>query len=435
MSDEDERLFVEVCREHAVSSIRRIALLSIACTLLWMPADSLIYHRAQEDLFAVTLWRSAMVIVPIIVLLLLRSKRLRPYTLLMFVTCICACCGVLGYSAGVMGQLDEPWFHLYNVGFFISVLMPLRLGQRAVFTLLFAISLWLGLLLPFPENLSSRYLPLSLAFQLNMYVLSVVFGHGLFMLNRQAFQQSRIILRNSAALESYSATLEERVNERTHELGQLLNHVEAARETERAHISRELHDELGQQLAALGYEVTALQRRYAADPLRLDHSIEDLAAALEHARGTVRTLVTDLRPRVLDDLGLCAAVEWLVARVEERSELRCQLTMTGEEVPLSAELASAAFRIVQESLTNVVRHAEASSVSVTLCITPKEVELRIEDDGKGLPPAGSPQGAGVGLIGMRERASRLGGSFALSPRPSGGTAVHCVLPGGAAGSS
>jgi signal transduction histidine kinase len=413
-----------------VHHARLIGLLTITCTLLWMPADSLIYHRAREELYAVTLWRCVMVCAPLIGFLLLRRKRRFPYTVPIFAVCLSLCCGVLGYSAGLMGQLDEPWFHLYYVIFFMPVLMPWRLSLRAALTLLIPLSLWVGLLVPFPENLHSRYLPLCLSLQLCMYVLSVVFGHGLFLLNRQSFLQSRIIARNAEALKGYSATLEKLVAERTADLRRLLTDVETAREEERSHMSRELHDELGQQLAALGYEVTALQQRYAADPTGLANQVEDLAAQLEHARSTVRTLLTELRPRVLDDLGLGAAVEWLVLRAEERGNLRCQLEMTGEDVPLSFELATAVFRIAQESLTNVLRHAEASAVAVKLHITTAQVELCVRDDGKGLPPAPSVDRPGVGLIGMRERVGRLGGTIQIQGQPAGGTEVRCLLPAG-----
>lgn len=428
MSAEDEALFVELCRARSVNSVRLIALLTIACALLWMPADSLIYHSAGKSLIPATLWRGVLIGTALIGLFVISRERAMSYAAPILAVGTCVCCGVLGYSAGRLGPLDEPWFHLYYVIFFLTVILPWPPRKRAALTLLIPLSLWAGLLVAAPENLRSRYLPLCLSVQLNMYLLSVVFGHGLFMLNRQSFLQSRVIARNASALQNYSATLEKLVAERTADLRRLLSRVETTREEERAHMARELHDELGQELAALGYEITALQRRCAAEPAGLANRIEDLAVQLEHARSTVRSLLTELRPRVIDDLGLCAAIEWLAVRAELRAELRCELDMDGEDVPLPSELATAVFRIAQESLNNVQRHAEARHVALRLRISAEQIELRVQDDGKGLPPAPLEGRSGVGLIGMRERASRLGGKLEVTSGVSGGTEVRCLLP-------
>ncbi|MBL9004752.1 MAG: sensor histidine kinase [Myxococcales bacterium] len=428
MSADDEAQFAALCQARSVSYVRLIALLSLTCAVLWMPADRLIYPAAQEDLRAVTLWRVVMILASGIALLLIRRPRFAAYDMAIFTVTMIVCCTTLGYSAGWMGGLDEPWFHLYYVMLFLTVLFPWTLGRRALMTLLVPLSLWSGLLLGVRGELVSRYLPLVLSVQLNVYLLSVVFGHGLFMLHRQSFLQSRIIAQNADALRVYSASLEGLVAARTVELRRLLASVETAREQERAHIARELHDELGQQLAALGYEVTALQRRSGDVPRPLAVGIEDVAVQLEQARRTVRSLLTELRPRVLDDLGLCAAIEWLVGRIEDRAELRCQIDLRGEEVALPAELTTAVFRIAQESLTNVLRHAEATEVLVTLHITSQQIDLRVRDNGRGLPPATAGAPRGVGLIGMRERVSHLGGRLSVTSAAPSGTEVVCQLP-------
>ena len=427
LSPEDEQLFTSLCRSRSSRTVRTICAVCIVCTLLWLPTDRLVYGSAQEELHPVRLARIAMLLAPLLVLLVVR-KRLTQHAVPIFSVGLLVCCTVLGYQARLMGQLDEPWFHVLDVLYFLPMVLPLRLGPRVLMTLLIAGSLWIGFLLLSPQSLSSRYLPLSLSVQLNMYLMSIVFGHGVFLLNRQSFVQSRIIHRNAEALQIYNATLEKVVAERTADLRRLLAQVETAREEERTHMSRELHDELGQQLSALGYEITAMQKRHAISPAGMAEQIEDLSAQLEHARSTVRALLTELRPRVLDDLGLGAAVEWLVMRAEERGELRCRLAMKGEELPLPPEVATAAFRIAQESLTNVLRHAAASQVEVELSISAAELLLRVQDDGKGLQAEVPSRGSGVGLIGMRERASRLGGRVEVAARASGGTEVLCRLP-------
>lgn len=426
--EEDERLFAQTCVERCAHSARMISLLTMVGTLLWWPTDALIYGRARESLRAVTQERVTMLLAPLLVVLLLRLPRCAARAPLVLALGLAACCASLGYGAGCMGQLDEPWFHLLHVTLFIPVLMPLALGPRVWHTLVIPASLWLGLLLPFPQNLASRYLPLSLSVQVALLLLSVVFGHGLYLLNRQGFLQSRIIHRDAELLKGYSAELERRVRARTAELRRLLAQVETAREEERTRISRDLHDELGQELTVLGYEVEVLQRRCAADAGGLAQPLEDLAAHLQAARRTLRALVTELRPRVLDDLGLCAAVEWLAQRTEERGELRCDLTLLGEELEVPEEVAIAAFRVVQESLTNALRHAAARAVVVRVEITPQQVLLQIRDDGRGVEAQALARSGGVGLLGMRERATRLKGSLTIESSPGSGLLVRCALP-------
>jgi signal transduction histidine kinase len=431
--DGDEALFRAACRDRCVHSLRLVCLVTIACALIWWPTDPFIYRQARSGLGPVLFMRASLVMVPLAVLLLLRLPRLRPHALVLFTAAISVCSAALGYYAGLMGRLDEPWFSFLLVGLYIPVLMPLPPGRRVALTLAIAAGLWSGLLVPFPGNLSSAFLPLNLSVQLNIFLLSLVFGHGLFVLNRHIFMQSRVIHRDAEQLKGYSAQLEARVAERTTDLRRLLAHVETAREQERTRVSRELHDELGQELAVLGYEAEALQRRCAevtpglAGPAGLADKVEDLAAQLEHARGTLRALVTDLRPRVIDDLGLCAAVQWLVERTEDRSGLRCALALSGEGVAVPDEVAIAAFRIVQESLTNVLRHAAASAVDVSVSITPGALDLRVRDDGAGVSAERLAAATGVGLLGMRERALCLGGEVLIDSAPGAGTEIRCHL--------
>jgi signal transduction histidine kinase len=153
---------------------------------------------------------------------------------------------------------------------------------------------------------------------------------------------------------------------------------------------------------------------------------------------STRDAVTHLRPRVLDDLGLGAAAAWLVSSVQKHSGLDCALHVEGEDpgavdtglTRTADDVSLAAFRVLQEALTNVVRHADATRVEVTLRFA-GGVSLRVDDDGAGIPEA--PSRTGMGLIGMRERARALGGSVVVEPRPGGGTRVRCELPARGAG--
>jgi two-component system sensor histidine kinase UhpB len=241
-------------------------------------------------------------------------------------------------------------------------------------------------------------------------------------------------------LEADAAT----IREKTDQAERLAAQVIQAQEEERRRVARELHDEAGQALTAviIGLErgLASMPEVYAADlpiqPRQLMGNLRDLAA---QTLDEVRKLALELRPSVLDDLGLVAALRQYVRSTEERSGLQAQLTVVGwdeaDGAPrLPAEVETALFRIAQEALTNAIRHARATSVQVRLRRTLGSVTLEVRDDGVGLAAVPSPEaGEHLGMFGMRERAHLLAGQFhatAVSPR---GTLVQVTVPLGGAG--
>lgn len=234
------------------------------------------------------------------------------------------------------------------------------------------------------------------------------------------------------------------IREKTEQAERLAAQVISAQEDERRRVSRELHDEAGQALTALiiGLErgLAQMPDVYAAhlpiQPRQLISDLRDLAAG---TLDEVRNLAFELRPTVLDDLGLAAALRQYVRGVEERTGLATRLTVSGvddqdspgERLPPAVE--TALFRIAQEALTNAVRHARATRVQVQLRRTDDAVSLEVRDDGDGLPAAyiGSEPGPAdghLGLFGMRERARLLGGSLRVAPVSPRGTLVAATLP-------
>lgn len=183
-------------------------------------------------------------------------------------------------------------------------------------------------------------------------------------------------------------------------------------EEERSRISREIHDELGQQLTALKMDLTMLQR--APNRERLDELIQHIDGAVQ----TVRRIATELRPAILDHFGLAAAIEWQTAEFTKRSGLAHTCDVP-EQLNVPRDLAITIFRILQEALTNVARHAQAEHVEVILRETPDELVLRVVDDGRGLPERKGERPS-LGILGMRERASAFGGTLTLkAARPHG----------------
>lgn len=221
---------------------------------------------------------------------------------------------------------------------------------------------------------------------------------------------------------------EAELRESRERLRSLAASIEQTREQERAEVARWIHDELGQTLTAIGLDAAWLRDA----PTREEQSEERWSALEEMVRDAHRSLgrlATDLRPSILDDLGLRAAVE---AHLEEFSRRTCtSVECSGlEELDrFSGEAATAVFRILQESLTNVSRHAAASSVSVDVRIDEAgRLVLDVEDDGNGLPNDGAIAGTGLGILGMRERAALHGGCLSVEGRPKGGTAVSLRMP-------
>jgi len=212
------------------------------------------------------------------------------------------------------------------------------------------------------------------------------------------------------------------------ELRRLSARLTEAREDERRHVARELHDELGQRLSALKLDLATLMPQAESDAATLRERLRALMAEVDGAVAATRRIAADLRPAMLDDLGLTAAIEWLATDWERRAGLRISLDCEAVDGSLAESASTTIYRIVQEGLTNVSRHADASEVHVELRRADHDLVLRIADDGHGLVPGDTDKRSSSGLAGMRERARILGGSASLRNKPGGGCLLEVRLP-------
>ena len=224
---------------------------------------------------------------------------------------------------------------------------------------------------------------------------------------------------------------EEALRQSHEKLRQLTSHIESLRETERTRIAREVHDELGASLTAIKLDLDRCRR--AVTSAKLTQAADRLAGAIrvaDAAIASIRRICTDLRPSILDNLGLQAAIEWQVRTVEERTGIQCELvTPQGAgDLGLNPERITALFRIVQEALTNVVRHSGASGVHITLQCDAGGVGLEVKDNGRGFVRGQEAQTGSFGLLGMEERVRFLGGRFSIECAPGRGTAVRVYMP-------
>ncbi|MGH7440702.1 MAG: GAF domain-containing protein [Polyangiaceae bacterium] len=217
------------------------------------------------------------------------------------------------------------------------------------------------------------------------------------------------------------------------QLRDLTGHIESALEDERTGIAREIHDELGQSLTALKMDIAWIARRASegAEALPRDTLLDKLrtmSSLADEVIGQIRRISAELRPGVLDDLGLVAAIEWQAQEFEARTGLRCTLEAAGSDGGIERSVSTAVFRVFQEALTNVVRHAQASGVAVRVDVRGDTLSLEVTDDGVGISPDSARNPKSLGLLGMRERARRLGGTASIGPAEPGGTRVALTMP-------
>lgn len=214
--------------------------------------------------------------------------------------------------------------------------------------------------------------------------------------------------------------------------GELFKRVVSAQESERQRIARELHDETGQALTALGMGLRGLSSTIKSNggSERAQETLRHLEGLTTHSLTELQRLIADLRPSHLDDLGLPAALRWYANVIQERSPLHVIVEIRGIEQTVSPSAKTALFRIVQEALTNVVKHAEADNASIYLDYESEGVRVKVIDDGQGFEPISPIPGQRIswGLKNMEERASLLGGKFSIKSHAGAGTSVEAFFP-------
>jgi len=223
---------------------------------------------------------------------------------------------------------------------------------------------------------------------------------------------------------------EDMLSRQQQELRELSAQALEVREEEKTLLARELHDELGQLLTALKMDLAWLRERLPAAEDRLGDKARQMSELLDQTVASVRRISADLRPLMLDDLGLADAAGWLVEDFARRSGLECRIDLAPQELLDAVErnIAIAVYRVLQESLTNIARHAGAKHAWMSLELSGGEIRLEVEDDGRGIAPEDLAKARSLGLKGMRERARYLGGELEVSRAARGGTRVVLRLP-------
>lgn len=404
---------------------------TIIMTLAWWLTDPFLLRGVPGALTAFAIMRVSALVGASAVLLILRGARSLEGPRLVACTLAWVCLGAC-MAAGIsrLGNFGVMWFHGLHPVVIMTAFFPFSLRTRAIFASIIGASLLGGFVLARPEAVSPPFFGPTVGYMVFTVGVGVAFGHRFFLVTCEAFGQR-------LAVAAQREDLRRQVDLRTEELRRLAAHLDRGSEEERRRVARELHDELGQGVSALRFAVATTRRRFDRDPASISVNIDELDELVRRVADSTRDALTHLRPRMLDDLGLTAAADWLVRSTATRGGIEATLTVEGTEAPMQIDaegvargadaVSVAAFRILQEALTNVTRHAQATRAEVTVSFG-DAVTLQVDDDGVGPKP--DVPGGGLGILGMRERAHALGGAFSIEPRPGGGTRVRCTLPRG-----
>ncbi len=221
---------------------------------------------------------------------------------------------------------------------------------------------------------------------------------------------------------------EQHLQKLNEELRNLHSYLNLARERERAQISREIHDELGQALAALQLDACWIEKKLDKKNKSLHKVTQSMLKMIESSIAKVRWISTTLRPVWLDELGLNETIKWLTEEFQELTQIKCNVTVELESTTLDSDIATAIFRIYQEVLTNIFRHSGATRVEASFNETPHYIVMKIHDNGKGITKEQASSPRAFGIIGMRERANFYGGKMEINGNKDSGTRVMVKMP-------
>jgi signal transduction histidine kinase len=221
---------------------------------------------------------------------------------------------------------------------------------------------------------------------------------------------------------------EDKLRRSLDQLRALTSYLQYVREEERTRIAREVHDELGQALTGLKLDMSWLAARLARNARPVQEKVRTMVDHIDETIQTVRRIATELRPGILDSLGLVAALEWQANEFHSRTGIPCQVVAAVDDSQLQQQFATVFFRIYQETLTNIIRHAKATQVEVRLLEESGALVLTVKDNGRGISEEEIANTRSIGLVGMRERAMLIGGEITLQGAPGKGTTMTLRVP-------
>lgn len=414
--------------ELAAYALRAISVALPTIILLAWPTDWLLYPDDPLRRRVLAEWRVVSVALLLtLALVAFRSRLARRHP--MQVLTVASAVGALwsSWCNARLGSFDSPWPYFIYFAIMFASPLPCRPRDRTVLVVAVALSIVAGFCLLHPENLSHPLLPAAMLFLLVVAGCNALLGVCVWAAAVIHYFERLRLAETKESLALLNRTLDLRVREQTAELRELGRHLVRAQESERNRLAAELHDDLGQQLAAVRFIASSAQR---GEPGHAPASLAEIQALVGAASASVRNLVGTLRPLLLEQLGLAAACVSLTRSMGTHAGIGHDCSVTGAFESLPHDVSVTVYRVLQEALTNVTRHAQAGAVEVELTRDAAGVRLVVRDDGRGMPTTPAPRGdgGGMGLVGMRERAHAVGGALAFGRPPGGGTELTLSIP-------
>ncbi len=420
---------IEAFRIHATrltrTGVHVTAFVLLLLTLVAWPTDLLVFPAGSDGLAVLATWRLWTLCLSIGALAGLRASRFlaeRPFPLALAAFTLSM--GATGNLMARLGGLESPLtYGIYTVPL-MTVLLVVDLPRRTLATVLMVVTYFACFSIADPHRLATPALVTPIVWVTASSIAAIAVGHVVFVLLRANFLQRR-------ALDRLRRGLEGRVAEQTTQLQDLARNLASVQEEERIRISREIHDELGQTLTGLRMELESLEG--AAAVAMPDRGLlaggfaraGDLVTSLHDAVGAV---LNALRPALLDARGLVAALDALARDLGRKTGASCTVTCGLDDEALSQEQSIALYRVVQEALTNVARHARARTVAISLDADAQGATLEILDDGVGFDPKAAAARGRFGMIGIRERARLVEGQCTVTSSVGHGTRITVRFP-------
>jgi signal transduction histidine kinase len=407
------------------AGVRVTAIVLLLLTLLAWPTDLLVFPTGSDGIDLLADWRLSTLGLCVVVLAGLRASHYiaqRPFPLALVAFTLSM--GGTGYLMARLGGLESPLtYGVYTVPL-MTVLLIVDLPRRAVAAVLMVVAYFVCFFATEPATLARPEAVTPIVWAVASAIAAVAVGHVVYLLLRANYLQHR-------ALDDMRRRLEGRVAEQTEQLRDLARNLASVQEEERVRIAREIHDELGQTLTGLRMELENLEGASGHDAIdrpRLAEGFARAGALLTSLHDAVGAVLNALRPRLLDSYGLIAAVEALARDLERKADLACAVSCGLDEEALSQEQCIALYRVVQEALTNVARHAHARNVWISLDVDDRDASIEIRDDGVGFDPEAAAARGRFGMVGIRERARLVGGSCTVDSGPARGTCIRIRFP-------
>lgn len=457
---EDLKKYEHYAVKVSVDMVRNIMIGVLVVSLPFWPTDFWIFADHQDILQALIIWRISVITICIFCMILLKYLTFfKRHPILMFNLGGSLLLLITGYALGRTGGIENPTFYGIFAVPFITILLTMNFRLRILTTFMLPTAYLIGFFVPFPEHLKHPLIANPLLFILGVCITVIIAGEVINRLFALNFLRHLSLRKKAEQLLYYRRQLEQEVEERKdaqRELGLAKDELEkrvklrtaeleqanerltelaaslvTIQEQERNRISSELHDELGQLLTRLRMDNYYLLNLMPPDHPKYEEFKQASARSAEiigQLQKSTRQLIMFLRTKVLDDEGLKAAVGVLCEDFKLSSGIDVSCSMAVDESELMPNVSKAIYRIVQESLTNISRHAAAGRVELACMKTADGIKISIKDDGRGFDESSENFKVGLGLAGMRNRASSVGGELTVKSGVGSGTEVTLHLP-------